>query len=153
MKHAPCPLGPNSTLAQRLCRHEALVRAIVLALAAYTVGRALLIPDSLAARMVGAGGPAALIVTVVFAAVVGLSFIDWLINDLMPDRFSAERLARSRPLSYASLGAGYLIQAMALAGAAGLPEGAWSSIWRYVLFGALCGWLALTSATETHDAL
>lgn len=142
----------HTTISQRMIRHEALTRAAVLVTAATTCAMALLVPDSIAARMVAAGGTSALVVTLVFTAIIGLSAVDWVVNDLMPDDYSAEPLERSRHMSYSAIGVGYLIQAMAIAGAKSLPAGAWVPLLSYVSLGVVCGWLAVVSAMEAADA-
>lgn len=138
----------SASLACRLLRHQALSRAAVLAQAGLTATLNLAATESLSARLVAAGGPIAEAVAWGFAAIVLVSAVDWVVNDLLPAGYNLAALARGRYISYSAIGAGYLIQAMALSGTTGAAPGAWMLLTGYVGFGLVCCWHAIVSAVD-----
>ena len=134
----------------RLTRFNLISRVACLWVSALTVHLGWASPLSLTGQVFAAGpalGSAAL--AVMTLAVIG-GFVDVLVSDLLPERYTGHWLARRRHLGYMLLAATYFVQAIPAAsiGTAGFM----ALTMHYVGMGTICAWLSWSLVIRSEQA-
>lgn len=151
---APTPLAAPPFIEQRiqphrLIRFELICRYLILTGISGTCALGWFVSNSLTWGLLQAGGEFGKVVLWVMTAGTALGWLDFLINDLAPARFSIEIIKRHRHFGFWMLGGTYLLQAYASLGCTIGIEDILPFIYMFTAGG--CGWYAwVISNRGTH---
>lgn len=146
---APLPAPPRDDRRRRphrLLQFDLLVRVSILFTAATTCLLAWFVPQSLTTVLLADGGEIGHVVRLVMTLVVGVGYLDVIINDMLPDRYSLPLAKHLRHLGYSLLAALYLLQAYVSVGDTMGPEDLLP--FGYALNAILSAWYSWTTAVR-----
>jgi len=103
--------GRRSVLSERLTRSQVMLRCVFLLQLSMTMALAYLVPNSMTAELVAAGGIYSRSIVSVMLVVNVLAAVDLVINDLLPDGVMLLRLRAKRWLIWMVAGCLYFMHA------------------------------------------
>jgi len=130
----------------RLLQFDLLVRVAILFTSATTCLLAWFVPQSLTAALLADGADIGRAVMLIMTSAVAIGYVDVLINDLLPDRFSFPMVKHFRHLGYSLLAALYLLQAYVSVGDTMGPEDLLP--FGYCLSALVSAWYSWTTAVR-----
>lgn len=130
----------------RLLRFDLLVRWAILSTSTVTCLLAWFVPQSLTAVLLHNGGSVSDVVMLALTASVFLGYIDFIVNDILPDQFvfKIKCLKENRHLGYSLIGGMYMLQTFVSISATIGPEDFLPL--GYVMNAFVCGWYSWTTA-------
>ena len=139
-------MNPN-----RLLSYGLAARLTLLVQASVTMALAWLAPNSLTASVIRDGGSDAMLALLLFSGCVGLAWVDLLINDIAPPRYTAIPLMRNRHMIYALMGVCYFVNVFSAVGTIGAGPGHPVLMVAYMAIGCCCGWYSTVCALRGRE--
>jgi hypothetical protein len=135
----------------RLLSYGLAARLTLLVQASVTMALAWLAPNSLTAYMIREGGDDAMLALLLFSGCVVLAWVDLLINDAAPPKFTAKPLMRSRHLIYALMGVCYFVNVFSTVGSNSKAASQPVLLVAYMAIGICCGWYSTVCALRGRE--